>query len=152
MHTLPPVRRVGMPLFPVPRGTRESAARGYFTKQGPRQFVHVHDHATFVKHYPTFKKKNPTVRHKYIFEGDILPASAIIRILERRQRNLLNSMTTVRVSPRPLRRSSRTKTPSVRIGRPASVLKRRRPKKAPPPPVRGKQRRIRAATRRAPFI
>ncbi len=113
-----------MPLIPIPRGTRESIARGYFTKKGPRQFIHVHDHDSFRKHYPQFRTKNPTVRHKYVFEGEIMTASNILKILERREREqlLYNAMTRGTSS---LRRSTRTRTPSIRLGSPPPVAKQR---------------------------
>ena len=114
--------------FPIPRGTRESVARGYFTRKGPRQFVHVHDHHTFLKHYPTYKKQNPSMRHKYIFEGEIMSASNIIRILEQRQRRALmyNEVRRNRTGTRSTtgrRRSTRTRRPSVRIGTPSSTTR-----------------------------
>ncbi len=117
------------PRIPIPRGTRESVARGYFTRKGPRQFVHVHDHHMFLKHYPTYKKQNPSMRHKYIFEGDIMSASNIIRILEQRQRRALmyNEVLRNRTGTRSTagrRRSTRTRRPSVRIGTPSSATRR----------------------------
>ena len=117
------------PRFPIPRGTRESVARGYFTRKGPRQFVHVHDHLAFQKHYPTYKKQNPSLRHKYIFEGEIMAASNIIRILEQRQRRALmvNEVRRNRTGTRSTagrRRSTRTRRPSVRIGTPSSTTRR----------------------------
>ena len=117
------------PRFPIPRGTRESVARGYFTRKGPRQFVHVHDHRAFQKHYPTYKKQNPSMRHKYIFEGEIMAASNIIRILEQRQRRALmtNEVRRNRTGTRSTtgrRRSTRTSRPSVRVGTPSSATRR----------------------------
>lgn len=117
------------PRFPIPRGTRESLSRGYFTRKGPRQFVHVHDHHTFLKHYPTYKKQNPSMHHKYIFEGEIMTASNIIRILEQRQRRalMINEVRRNRTgarSPTGRRRSTRTSRPSVRVGTPSSATRR----------------------------
>jgi len=117
--------------FPVPRGAA-TGSTGYRTNQGMRRDVYVKNHSEFLKHFPAFKRKNPRVTHKYLFEGREMPEKVIIEILKLRKEQeelnkkakQLNAIEMKMLANGP-RRSARTRTVSTRLGAPKSALSKK---------------------------
>ena len=114
--------------FPVPRGA-STGSTGYRTNQGMRRDVYVKNKSDFLKHFPIFKRNNPRVSHRYVFEGREMPEKDIIEILRlrkkqaelNRQAKKLNAIEMKMLETGP-RRSTRSRSVSTRIGAPKSVL------------------------------
>ena len=65
-----------------PKGTYASAAKGVYTSQGFKPFVHVDGEMAFSRSYPVWKSKNPSVEHIYEYKGSLLSGNAVYSIIK----------------------------------------------------------------------
>ena len=137
--------------LPIPRGS-STGSTGYRTNQGMRRDVYVKNHSEFLKHFPSFKRNNPRVTHKYLFEGREMPEKDIIEILKLRKKQAelnkkakqLNAIEMKLLANGP-RRSTRSRTVSTRLGAPKSALSKKvsagTAKRAPSLPIPVRRRK-----------
>jgi len=100
-----------------PKGTYASAAKGVYTSQGFKPFVHVDGEMAFSRSYPVWKSKNPSVEHIYEYKGSLLSGNAVYSIIKSNRttnsmggsRRVVKAKTPKKVAKKSLRSTNRSR-------------------------------------------